>query len=275
MENATKALEMAAGVLLGVILMTLIAYFFSEIRLWPEKQDEMETAEQISTFNLEYEVYEKKKMYGADVISCLTKAQSNNEKYVDGGEFLTGNRYGDEYWINVYVNLKNDDLKENVEVYYYGKDGTGTTKRLLLPAGENTGVTMGDAGFVFDDDASRNYSTFTRATPLTGRDAELSGGNFIQAGSRSHRASTGSGYDAVLFTSRNTNDTTPLQNLVRLSSSNMKQTVTNNTGSNLDKWCAAIWETGLYDFKTRLFTCDSIEYSNVTGRVNEIFFSEI
>ena len=31
--------------------------------------------------SIEKEVYDKKGMYGADVISCLTKAENNNEKY--------------------------------------------------------------------------------------------------------------------------------------------------------------------------------------------------
>ena len=53
MDNATKALEIAAGVLLGVLIMSLIAYFFTEISEWPEQEDSMETAEQLAKFNLE------------------------------------------------------------------------------------------------------------------------------------------------------------------------------------------------------------------------------
>ena len=66
MENATKALEMAAGVLLGVIILAVIVYFFGSISLWPQEQDDIQTAEQLSDFNLEYEVYDKKAM---DVVS--------------------------------------------------------------------------------------------------------------------------------------------------------------------------------------------------------------
>ena len=106
MENAAKALEIAAGVLLAVIILSLIAYFFSTISEWPTQEDSMESAEQLAKFNLEYEVYEKSAMYGVDVISCLNKAKSNNEKYVEGSSFLSGNRYGDEFTINVFVNIK-------------------------------------------------------------------------------------------------------------------------------------------------------------------------
>ena len=78
MENAVKALEMAAGVLLGVILMAAVAYFFTQISSWPEREDEVVSSEQLAKFNQEYEVYNKSKMYGVDVLSCLNKVISNN-----------------------------------------------------------------------------------------------------------------------------------------------------------------------------------------------------
>ena len=55
MENAAKALEIAAGVLLAVIIMSLIVYFFSKIGIWPQQQEEMESGEQLAKFNSEYE----------------------------------------------------------------------------------------------------------------------------------------------------------------------------------------------------------------------------
>ena len=104
MENTAKALEIVAGVLLAVIIISLIVYFFSTISEWPSQEDEMQSAEQLAQFNLEYEVYEKNAMYGVDVISCLNKARSNNQKYVEGtAGFLSGNRYGNDFTIDVYV----------------------------------------------------------------------------------------------------------------------------------------------------------------------------
>ena len=82
MENVSKALEIAAGVLLAVMIMSLISYFFSRIGIWPQEQDKMESAEQLAKFNTEYTVYEKKAMYGVDVISCLNKAKYLLHKYI-------------------------------------------------------------------------------------------------------------------------------------------------------------------------------------------------
>ncbi|MBQ7410562.1 MAG: hypothetical protein IJW20_04175 [Clostridia bacterium] len=273
MENAAKALEIAAGVLLAVLIMSLIAYFFSSVRLWPEEEDSMETAEQLAKFNLEYEVFDKKAMYGADVISCLTKAQSNNEKYVAGEKYLTGNKYGEKYWINVYVNIKSD-LEESLEVYYFDETTAGFNKqKMLLEGSDVTGssaIKMGDVGFVFNKKDGNIYSTFDETTPLLTKyeeiaPTELSG---IEGLSTTETNKLHNGTENY--------DVTPLQTLVSFASTNMKQTVTNQGGQDqLKIWSSAVWTSALYDFKTRRFRCDDIKYSDITGRVNEIYFSEI
>ena len=147
MEDAIKALEMAAGVLLAVIIMTLIAYFFSSIKNLPQEQDQSTQAEQLSKFNLEYEVYNKKAMYGVDVISCLNKAQSNNEKYAAGERFLTGSKYGELYSINVFVKLTNGALEETLEIYHYDKNSQKIVPLFDTTELKNKAITMEAAGF--------------------------------------------------------------------------------------------------------------------------------
>lgn len=292
MDNATKALEIAAGVLLGVLIMSLIAYFFTEISEWPEQEDSMETAEQLAKFNLEYEVYDKKAMYGADVISCLTKAQSNNEKYVVGNQYISGTRYGEDYWVNVFVKI-NSNLEENIEVYYITKNaitGVNTQQRYFANQGP-TDVKMKDIGFKFDDDS---YTTFNENTTLKvpSSPPQLTGDpKFINLSenAKTHKSVQ---YNASLYpplevdangkkkyisTQKLAEMKTPLIQLIDLAntSENMRQTVYNTNNATLEKWSYAIWQTGLYDFKTRRYRCDDIVYNDATGRVSEIYFSEI
>ena len=66
----------------------LFVAFISKVSIWPEAQDELKVTEQTAAFNKEYEVYQKSAMYGVNVISCLNKAKSNNEKYIEGGSFV-------------------------------------------------------------------------------------------------------------------------------------------------------------------------------------------
>lgn len=275
MENAAKALEIAAGVLLAVLIMSLIAYFFSSVRLWPEEEDSMETAEQLAKFNLEYEVFDKKAMYGADVISCLTKAQSNNEKYVAGEKYLTGNKYGEKYWINVYVNIKSD-LEESLEVYYFDDMTAGFNKQKMLLEGEAlptvngvpSDIKMGDIGFVFNKKDGKIYSTFDEGTDLKTQYKTVTSLDGMEVLSTSSTNKLHSGTENY--------EVTPLQTLVSFAGTNMKQTITNQGGQDqLKIWSSAVWTSALYDFKTRRFRCDDIKYSDITGRVNEIYFSEI
>ena len=167
MENAAKALELAAGVLLGVMLMALISYFFSHVGEWPQQDDEIATQEQLAKFNLEYEVYDKKGMYGVDVISCLNKAQSNNEKYAEGNRFLSGSAYGTQYYIDVWVSI-NSPLEEKLEVRYYDKN----QKEVVAydddaPLVDGKELTMNDVGLFAGIDISKdNYTSFGITSPL-------------------------------------------------------------------------------------------------------------
>lgn len=279
MENAAKALEMAAGVLLAVIIMSLVAYFFTTLSIWPEQEDEMETAEQLATFNLEYEVYEKKGMYGTDVISCLAKAQSNNEKYYSGGSWLSGQAYGQQHWVNVYVNLKSD-LTEEMTTYHYNRDSAGIYQQIVQ---FNTlTVTMEDAGLVFYESPKGNkYTMFTESSTIGGGTVEntLNGSSKYINISSNYATEDGKTYNAALYEKSgddiNVNKETPLQILIETAGTNLTQIVYNKNSSSLTDWSCVEWKTALYDFKTRRFKCDKIKYNDYSGRVYELYFSEI
>ena len=214
-------------------------------------------------------------MYGADVISCLAKAQSNNKKYVEGTSLLTGSKYGEAYWIDVYVNLKSN-LSEELIVYCFDiRDSSPTASQKIIAFNTTSSYTMGNAGFIFKTDSNnRIYSKFTKDTELVNAEGELTGSGYIDY-TETVSVHNGIQYNGQLYNSANPNEETPLQRLISFTSSNMKQVVNNNTGIDLDIWCSAEWRTALYDFKTRRFKCDSITYSEETGRVRCMYFSEI
>lgn len=273
MENAAKALEIAAGVLLGVLLMALISFFFSRIGEWPEQNDEITTAEQLAKFNLEYEVYDKKGMYGVDVISCLNKAKSNNEKYAEGNRFLSGSAYGSQYYIDVWVNI-NSPLEEKLEVRYYDREQKEVVAFGDSPVKINGNtVKMGEIGLFRGIDLSNGkYTSFNENSDIRTTTVTLTGENYMDAnsGSKSYvenEGDTAKNYYSLMEDSQ-------LENLLKFSNYLTVQ-VDNQTGSNYDKWSSVTWQTALYNFKTKRFKCDFIGYSEVTGRVNEIYFSEL
>ena len=118
MENATEALYIAAGTLIGVMIISLVVFFFRRVGSLQEQQDRIMTADQLAEWNNMYLAYNKKIMYGTDLISVLNKAQSNNEKYVNGKGFLTGYRYTNSYLIDIEFTL-NSPLQDTITFYYF------------------------------------------------------------------------------------------------------------------------------------------------------------
>lgn len=263
MENAAKALGIAAGVLLAVILMSLIAYFFSNISEWPQQQDDMESAEQLAKFNKEYEVYEKSQMYGVDVISCLNKAKSNNEKYVNAEGFLNGTKYDQNYTVDVCVRIKSE-LDEDMLVYFVSPL---TNKEELITS--STGLKLKDAlpSSISDKfDPSSYYTKFNKNDELQKITYTLSDSSKYMVPGGGNEIYNGKNYYSLI------NDN-QVEKLINLVSTTPKTTIKNN-GTNLDKWSKVIWTTALYKFKTKRFECDAINYNSTTGRIDKIYFSE-
>ncbi len=81
MENASKALTIAGGLLVAVLIISaIVAMFGSSSSLFKSEEDQKEI-EQLVAFNKEYESYNKKLLRGTDVISVINKVLDNNYKY--------------------------------------------------------------------------------------------------------------------------------------------------------------------------------------------------
>lgn len=81
MENASKAILIAGGILITIIVISIFYFIFSNIGVMVEgTETEAERAELIA-FNSGFEAYNKKLMYGIDIISVLNQAIDNNRKY--------------------------------------------------------------------------------------------------------------------------------------------------------------------------------------------------
>lgn len=81
MENAAKALLIAGGIAIALIIISLLVYSASKISAMGEINQKEAEVKQLAEFNAEYEAYNKKLMYGAEVISVINKAEDNNIKY--------------------------------------------------------------------------------------------------------------------------------------------------------------------------------------------------
>lgn len=81
MENATRALTIAGGVLIAIMVIGALLFMFQSSQSFLSQDEELKKIQQITKFNREYESYEKKLLRGTEVISVINKAIANNQKY--------------------------------------------------------------------------------------------------------------------------------------------------------------------------------------------------
>ena len=83
MDNATKALLIAGGMLLGILTLTALIVMFSNAAKIQKSQFSKEELERLAKWNAEWEAYNKGYLYGAEVLTVVKKAEQNNKDYSD------------------------------------------------------------------------------------------------------------------------------------------------------------------------------------------------
>ena len=142
MENAAKALLMAGGTLIAILIMSLAIYLFitfgQDAKMLNERIDDT----QLLKFNSQFNVYfDRKNLKVHDVISVVNLAQENNEFYKNYSDFA------ESYKITVYVLYTtytpnaiqwNEDTKQNFMNYYSEiENSTGNIKYTFSCIGKN------------------------------------------------------------------------------------------------------------------------------------------
>ena len=83
MENATKALLISAGVLLGIIIISLAVYVFANSAAFGESYESSQEEIRIANYNNKFEIYNKEEITIYDIISVLNLSKEYKEKYGD------------------------------------------------------------------------------------------------------------------------------------------------------------------------------------------------
>lgn len=121
MENASKALLMAGGVLIGVLIISLAVYLFADFGSTSAKINAQNAEKQLATFNSKFTVYlndDDKETTIYDLITLKGYAEENNKKYEDEED-------------KIYVKIKNNNIlnKSDKELInnYVKANGSFTT----------------------------------------------------------------------------------------------------------------------------------------------------
>lgn len=255
--SISKALIMVASVLLAMIVIAFITFSFRGMSQWATTSDDELLTKQKDKFNKEYEAYDKDLMYGVDVISCLNKALSNNDK-ISKKEYVTGDMLDQSYEIEVKVSLKSKELAETLEVYYTPDNINGFSSKEDYTYQNGDGITDVDlekAGFKFID--NNNYMKLSQFEKSSKLETKTDGKVKLE--------------NTELTLSKDSAENDRIIQLLEASNS-ISEIVKNKDKTK--KWTKAEFRSALYDLKTRKFKCVGIKYSEA-GRVNCIEFKEI
>ena len=108
MENASNALLLAAGVLIGVLILSLMVYLFIDFGSTSAEINSQITEQQLLQFNSKFTSYEgQEELTIYDVITVASYANENNIYYKDNL---------DNYKIIIYLaNPSTSQIQDNIE----------------------------------------------------------------------------------------------------------------------------------------------------------------
>lgn len=105
MENASKALLIAGGVLIAILIVSVLVVTLNIVNSNQRTREKALATEQLAEFNQKYESYNKKALRGTDIITLMKMAIENNNSATSDNP----------YYINVVIDLGNDKIEDGSE----------------------------------------------------------------------------------------------------------------------------------------------------------------
>ena len=102
MENASKALLIAGGVLIAILIVSVLVVTLNIVNSNQKTREKALATEQLAEFNQKYESYNKKALRGTDIITLMKMAIENNNSASSDNP----------YYINVIIDLGNKKIQD-------------------------------------------------------------------------------------------------------------------------------------------------------------------
>ncbi len=89
MENASKALLIAASIFIAIILVSMLVILYNQISAHYNQKHEMTVIEQTQKFNEKFESYHRNNIRGSDLISLMNRVidYNSSQSYQDGTSY--------------------------------------------------------------------------------------------------------------------------------------------------------------------------------------------
>ena len=103
MENASKALLIAGGVLIAILIVSVLVVTLNIVNSNQKTREKALATEQLAEFNQKYEAYNKKALRGTDIITLMKMAIENNNNASSDNP----------YYINVVIDLGSEKIEDS------------------------------------------------------------------------------------------------------------------------------------------------------------------
>lgn len=123
MENASKALLMAGGILIALLIISMLLLMITNIGDYQRTKDSSAKATQVAKFNRDFEKYtDDNGIKGTDIVSLINKIADYNSRQTDNTESSSGSTNYVDYNIRMSITIRG--LEEFNEKYAYSDDSS-------------------------------------------------------------------------------------------------------------------------------------------------------
>ncbi len=130
MENATRALTMAASVLIALVIISAILLVFNNLSSYQKVNQELQKNAQVIEFNSQFDTYDRTDVRGSDLLSLINRVIDYNERQSSVG--TEGQDLGYKpiiITIDVSSNIENIKVSKSSDPLLFKKDAdTGNYK---------------------------------------------------------------------------------------------------------------------------------------------------
>ena len=255
MENATKALLIAAGVMIAVMILSLLLIGYNQISDYYNKQHESTEVDQLTKFNSKFENYHRNKIRGSDMISLMNRVRDYNttQHYQQGTGYER---------IIIKISIGTSNLDSFRYITQSNKTNYDFTYESILP---NTGIITNESGS--DDQLVSVTSKITN---------EINNNSSLGVSDTNLQTLTANISNIVLATNIENSsleyDQRTREKRINLLKNTLKLSE-DQINSNLEKIKKITCQYYEYtQFKRAYFDCTDVKYDEKTGRVCEMNF---
>lgn len=238
MENISKALLIAGGVLFAILVLTLLIIFRGKISSYFTEQHNAKILEQVTEFNNKFENYNGQTIRGSELISVMNRVVDYNRTYSDiqGAE-------------RVIMRVEFPDNHQKDLLY--------------------TGVTMSSSDILFANSTISNVSGDDNISKISGLSSELANSTGIDD-TKLQKLSA----NISIICSTDPNDVNIRNEKLQKILGYRKGTTVGDTELRKIQ-SATLKYYQLTQFKRTMFKCTDVVHDQKSGRINKISFQAV